>query len=203
MADEPTNPEKNYRDLEDLSRAIRAVAEYFHVDRVYVIGSQAILANNPDVPAVMRLTPEIDIYPEGVDKRPEGDVSEQIAALFGEASQFYKTHGFFIDGVDKTTAKLPDDWEGRAHRHQLDVYGRAVEVVTPDEQDLAISKMARLAYKDKTWLRAFHQEIGLKPKTIAERLERTPIAAEQKKAAMNFVEQTVGRTRSRDRGQGM
>lgn len=98
----------------DLERTVRAIATEFQTDTVFVIGSQAILAGWPDAPPAMTGSPEIYAFPENAkiwetrekamhpDESPEA--SEHINALFGEGSMFHETHGFFIDGVDDTTA---------------------------------------------------------------------------------------------------
>src|SRR5215467_7336750 len=120
---------RSVRTLEDLERAVRAVATEFKTDKVFIIGSQSILLAWPDAPALMRTSPEIDAYPENAgdwerkerkkhpDEAPEA--SEQINALFGSGSQFHQTHGFYIDGVDQHTARLPDGWQTRAVVRQV------------------------------------------------------------------------------------
>ncbi|MGB7658956.1 MAG: hypothetical protein WBL96_11575, partial [Pseudolabrys sp.] len=69
----------------------------------------------------MRVSPEIDAYPANArlweleekvrhpNESPEA--SEHINALFGSGSLFHQTHGFYIDGVDENTAKLPAGWQ--------------------------------------------------------------------------------------------
>jgi hypothetical protein len=52
------------RTLEDLERAVRAIATEFKTDKVFIIGSQGILLAWPDAPDLMRASPEIDAFPE-------------------------------------------------------------------------------------------------------------------------------------------
>src|SRR4051795_1733259 len=82
--------------------------------------------------------------------------SEHIDGLFGSETQFHRTHGFYIDGVDETTAKLPKGWQGRAIRIQTEVAGRAVTGVAPAPEDLVVSKVARLDDRDKQFVEAIH-----------------------------------------------
>jgi hypothetical protein len=49
------------RSLDDLERAVRAVATEFNTDKVFIIGSQSILLAWPEAPALMRTSPEIDV----------------------------------------------------------------------------------------------------------------------------------------------
>jgi hypothetical protein len=85
------------RDRDDLLRAARSVAELFQVDRVIVVGSQAILLTWPDAPIALKITPEIDLYPENnrewEARNPGFEASEEISALFGEMLRFTKGLG--------------------------------------------------------------------------------------------------------------
>ena len=95
----------------------------------------------PDAPEIMRGTPEIDAYPENariweIEEARKGsglplEASEHIHGLFGEGSPFHGTHGFYIDGVDEGTAKLPRGWHTRAMVRRFDVDGRMVKAVPP------------------------------------------------------------------------
>ena len=112
----------------------------------------------------MRVSPEIDAYPENAkeweneerkkhpDERPEA--SEQINALFGSRSQFHRTHGFYSDGVDQHTARLPDGWEARAISREVRLGRRIVTAIAPCPDDLIVSKLARLDDKDKVYIEA-------------------------------------------------
>jgi hypothetical protein len=151
------------RTLEDLERAVRAVATEFNTDKVFIIGSQSILLAWPNAPLLMRSSPEIDVYPDNArawetqekNKHPDEapEASEHIDALFGAGSQFHRTHGFYIDGVDENTATLPAGWQTRAVVRQVDVGGRTVTAVAPCPEDVIVSKLARLDEKDKAFSR--------------------------------------------------
>ena len=95
------------RTLADLERAVRALCFHFETDAIVIVGSQAILAIWPDAPALLRRSGEIDAYPanarEWQIKNQGMEASEEVFALFGEASPFHLAHGFYIDGVDETT----------------------------------------------------------------------------------------------------
>lgn len=119
-----------------------------------IVGSQALLVHRPDILRALRNSPEIDaavLLPS--DHGPAGeDASHRINALFGEGSPFHQTHGFFIDGVDASTATLPPDWRERAVT--LDVAltgGRHAAAIAPSIPDLVSSKLARGLPKDITF----------------------------------------------------
>jgi hypothetical protein len=138
------------RTLEDLDSTVRAIATEFNTEEVFIIGSQSILLAWPDAPTVMRSSGEIDAYPgnaktwqiEEQRKHPgESPVaSEHIDVLFGMGSQFHQDHGFYIDGVDENTAKLPVGWQNRALVKRMTVGERLVKVIAPCPEDLIVSK---------------------------------------------------------------
>jgi hypothetical protein len=168
------------RTLEDLERTVRAIATEFKTDKIFIIGSQSILLAWPNAPPLMRTSPEVDAYPDNArdwesqekTKHPNEspEASEHIDALFGIGSQFHRTHGFYIDGVDENTAKLPAGWQTRAVVRQVDVGGRTVAAVAPCPEDLIVSKLARLDDKDKSFIEAYHSERPLDPTVIEERI---------------------------------
>jgi hypothetical protein len=171
---------RSVRTLEDLERAVRAVATEFNTDKVFIIGSQGILLAWPEAPPRMRVSPEIDAYPDNArdweneerKRRPEEhpEASEQINALFGSGSQFHRTHGFYIDGVDQHTAQLPDGWEARAVTRQVHFGQRIVAAIAPCPDDLIVSKLARLDDKDKAFIEAYYAERPLDTALIEERI---------------------------------
>jgi len=190
------------RTVDDLERTVRALATEFKTDKVFIIGSQGILLAWPDAPQGMRLSPEIDAYPanariwEIAEKRKDPDsqpeASERIDALFGSGSQFHRTHGFFIDGVDENTAKLPDGWQGRALIRRVDVNGRIVLAVAPCPEDLIVSKLARLDPKDKAFVETYHAARPLHPDVIETRIRQSNFEAAVAEKAIAYIRALCG-----------
>lgn len=180
MPEDPT-----LRTEEDLKRVVRALAREFKTDTVFIIGSQAILMSWPDAPGVMRGSPEIDAYPGNarmweIAEGEKGDgvpleASEHIDGLFGSSSAFHRAHGFFIDGTDENTAKLPKGWYSRAIVQRLEVDGRMVKAVAPEPEDLIVSKLARLDDKDRAFVEAYHGARPLDIALIEERIAATDL----------------------------
>lgn len=144
--DRPISPE-------DLERAVRSVAEHFSTDTVYIIGSQALLVGRNDIARALRFSHEIDVYPanrEEWEARNEGmEASEAINGLFGEGSLFHDAFGFFIDGVDEATAKLPPDWRDRAVTQEFKgAAGKPIKAVAPAPADVVAAKLVRGDDKD-------------------------------------------------------
>lgn len=178
MAAGPTS----VRSLEDFDRTIRSIARHFETDTVFVIGSQAILASWPEAPEVLRMSREVNAYPanarEWSSRHGAVEASEEINALFGYGSDFDGTFGFYVDGVDEFTAKLPSDWKRRAvHRRVFVDPGRLATAIAPSIEDLVISKLARFDDKDEAFVRALHAARPLDIESIKALLAGAPIEA--------------------------
>lgn len=191
------------RTSEDLVETVKAIARLFKTDKVFIIGSQSILLSWPDAPMILRASGEIDAYPgnakiwettqKNLDPDDEPEASEEINALFGEGSIFHKEHGFYIDGVDENTARLPKDWTKRIIQKEIDVDGRKVLAIAPCPEDVIVSKLARLAEKDKEFIAAFHAARPLNAELIAERIKATNLEPALQERALNFVHRIVRR----------
>lgn len=176
---------------------MRALAREFKTDTVFIIGSQAILLSWPEPPVSMKMSPEIDAYPANakvweIEERrshPESasEASEHIHALFGQGSYFHQSHGFFIDGVDEGTAKLPKGWNARAITKKLDVDGRIVTAVAPAPEDLIVSKLARLDPKDMDFVRAYHSARPLNRAVLEERISLSDLEPAVAARARAFI----------------
>lgn len=180
------------RSREDLHRAVRAIARHFETDTVVIIGSQAVLIDWPDAPPRLLMTPEIDMYPGNIrawEIANDGmEASEEINALFGEGSMFDETHGFYIDGVDDRSAKLPPDWEAHASTEIVDVDGESVKAITPSPEDTAVAKMHRLAEKDREYISLRHREKPYDLDLLRHRLELSTPDHVTQRAAMTFID---------------
>ena len=114
-------------ELEHLIRASGAIAD--DPDLV-IIGSQAILGQYPDAPAVLLASMEADIYPRNHPSR-----AILIDGAIGEGSYFHEQFGYFAQGVGPETAVLPEGWESRLIRspHRERANGRLYWLVPGDE----------------------------------------------------------------------
>lgn len=96
---------------EQLRHAIRAAASAIGEPEVVVIGSQAILASIADERLPIEATRSIEA--DVMSKLGDPASADAIDALVGELSQFHETHGYYAQGVDLSTARLPDGWRER------------------------------------------------------------------------------------------
>ncbi|GFE77463.1 DUF6036 family nucleotidyltransferase [Novosphingobium sp. TCA1] len=137
----------------DLDRAVRAVADLLQVDEVVIVGSQALLVQRDDIDRKLRQSIEFDIYPNDASswqkENPDHEPSEAIAGLLGEGSQFHETHGFFVDGVDEQTAKLPSNWRDKSIVREVHAgSGKVIRAVAPCPTDIVSSKLMRANQMD-------------------------------------------------------
>ena len=156
-----------------------------------VIGSQAILATWPDSPASTRASPEIDALPRNAAEwqATHGiEASEEINALFGYLSEFHRAHGFYIDGVDESTATFPAGWRSRAVAREIDCDGRSVRIIAPEPHDLALSKLCRLDPRDAAFVYALYEASLLDRATLLSRLTAMAVPAEIGARTRAFIE---------------
>lgn len=98
---------------DQLEHAIRAATEILAQDKVIIIGSQAILGSfdEDQLPERATASVEVDVVPL------QDDEAESLATVLdgaiGELSDFHATHGFYIQGVGRRTAALPQGWADR------------------------------------------------------------------------------------------
>lgn len=162
-----------------LEHVIRAAATIAGDDEIVVIGSQAILARHPDAPGELLVSKDVDVYPRN---RPER--ADLIAGSIGELSPFHETYGYYAQAVAKTTAVLPDGWEGRL----VPVPTSAGTGLCLEPHDLLISKYVAGREKDREYVRAAVRHHLADRATLLDRLSRTPISAEQRGRVSRQIE---------------
>lgn len=149
----------DFRTIDDVWRAVRAVCELCNTDTVVIIGSQAALFRWRDAPERIRYTLEIDVYPQNIEawlSTPElrdCEASEVIAANLGEGSLFHETHGYYVDGVDEDTAVMADCWRIRADTRQHEQAGKIYKAIVPSLNDIAVAKLVRGDPKDREFFK--------------------------------------------------
>lgn len=188
--DKPIRPE--VRTVDDLDRVVRSIGRHFETDEVIVIGSQAILVLHAQSPAILRTSGEIDAYPgknQAWESRHPGELaSDEINVWFGIRSSFHDTFGFYIDGVDEDTAKLPPGWRARAITRTVQDGVKSIRAVAPCLEDLIVSKLHRLDRKDRDFIRACHNMNALDVALIQQRLAETEPEADIAARANMFLE---------------
>lgn len=111
-----------------------------------VLGSLAALGYAGGLPPRMAMSLDVDAY----GKSDPGRIFELAPAL-GQGSAFEAEFGYYLDPISPRIATLPDRWEERLVRIELEP-GLAVWFLEPN--DAAVSKYARMEPRDREWIRA-------------------------------------------------
>lgn len=103
-----------------LEHIIRAAGAITGMQDVIILGSQAILGQFPEIgdSDIENVKSQILIRSMEADVLIPADESKAdvIDGAMGELSPFHYTHGYYAQGVDRTTALLPPGWESRLIR---------------------------------------------------------------------------------------
>ena len=112
--------------------------------------------------------------------------TEMVEGTIGELSSFHNTFGYYAQGVDLNTSKLPDGWESRlveiCNENTNDVSGLCLEI-----HDLIVSKLYAGRQKDIEFFRAA-TNLGLISKgTLTERINKTSISGVRKDMIESYI----------------
>jgi hypothetical protein len=138
---------------EQLAHVLRAAARIAHDPAILVVGSQAILGSfkETELPEVAWLSVEADLaFFDEVEGETKAD---QVDGAIGELSQFHETYSYYAQGVELTTAKLPEGWRDRLVPFQP----RSAEparAMCLEKHDLVISKLVAMREKDQEFATA-------------------------------------------------
>ena len=134
-----------------------------------IIGSQAILAVETQLPEILLVSIEADLYP-----RNKPELSDLIDGTIGELSPFHQTFGYYGHGVSPETAVLPTGWESRL----LAVTNENTNGVTGwclHPGDLAYSKLAAGRPKDMIFVKALLEHGLVESSLLRELIDGSPV----------------------------
>lgn len=171
----------------ELEHVLRAAAAITGETEFVVLGSQAVLVQYSAPPGDMLLSVEADLYP-----LHKPDMADLIDGSIGRESPFHSTFGYYADGVDDTTAKLPAGWTERAVRYCSPNTGGAT-AIAPELHDLAVSKLVAGREKDLAWVEAAVRAGLADPAVLAQRVAETPIEDAVKALALQRAERLKAR----------
>jgi len=160
---------------EELEHIIRASGEITNQYEFVIVGSQSILGSVPNPEKVFMVSMEADIYPF---KAPE--LAEKIEGAIGEGSKFHETYGFYAQGVDTNTAKLPSDWLDRVHRVQNDNTNGLVAYCL-DVIDLFLAKATAGRDKDRDFCMALIEYRYVSPTQVLSVVPNMPLDNEERR----------------------
>jgi Nucleotidyltransferase of unknown function (DUF6036) len=161
-----------------------------------VIGSLSILGvvQGKEIPAQMLISIDVDCYTKADPER-----ILELDKLLGAGSPFEEKHGYFLDPVSPALPMLPDQWEPRLIRIELE---DGIVVYFLDPNDAAVSKYARGDVRDREWIRAGLDAGLLSGPIIESRFRQTPFldSAEREKACQALAEDRAELEKTKRRG---
>ncbi|OFW30567.1 MAG: hypothetical protein A3H97_05735 [Acidobacteria bacterium RIFCSPLOWO2_02_FULL_65_29] len=160
----------------ELEHIIRAAADISDDDEIVIIGSQAVLGQFPDAPAELCVSMEADVFPRNHPER--WDV---IDGSIGELSPFHTTFGYYAQGVEETTAVLPEGWHTRVIPVRND-NTRGATGLCLEIHDLLISKYVAGREKDHRFAAAAARHGLAKHLTLLQRLDMTSLEKDRRDA---------------------
>ena len=175
---------------DQLEHAIRAACEVAGDDELYVFGSQAILAQFPDAPEVIRGSMEVDVQPKN---RPE--MTDAIDGSLGELSRFHSTYGYYVHGVSIDSAVLPVGWESRTVSI-MNVATNEKAGLCLEAHDLAASKLAADREKDREFVTVLLAECSLDPDILVERVSTMPSSSDERDRLIRWIRRTAAELES-------
>ena len=166
---------------DQLEHAIRTACQIIEQRAVVVVGSQAILGTftEDQLPPEATMSVEVDILPITDDNDETARLANLIEGVAGEWSPFEEQHGFSIDGVDHTTAVLPNGWRERlvkVSNANTDAPGGRPRYTgwCLDPEDLCVAKLCALREKDQNFVAALLDAGLVDPDVITARLATVP-----------------------------
>ncbi|MFO6452442.1 MULTISPECIES: DUF6036 family nucleotidyltransferase [unclassified Aeromicrobium] len=166
---------------DQLEHAIRTACQIIGSSEIIIVGSQAILGtfNEDELPAAATMSVEVDALPIAETNEEIAELADQIEGVAGEWSPFEEQHGFSIDGVDLTTAVLPQGWRERLVKVQnanTAAPGGQPQFTgwCPDKEDLCVSKLCAYREKDLNFVAALLDARLVAADVIIDRLRMVP-----------------------------
>lgn len=160
----------------DLEHLIRAAATVTNEYEFVIVGSQSILGAIPYPPMEFKMSAEADIYPMNAEEK-----SNLIDGAIGEGSDFHTMYGYYAQGVDSTTATLPEGWKNRVSRVQNEATDWKVGYCI-DTLDLFMSKAVANRDKDRDFNTALFAHGFVKEEDALQMVDFLPVPDEKKKA---------------------
>ncbi|MGB3184501.1 MAG: hypothetical protein WBB15_01395 [Ornithinimicrobium sp.] len=129
-----------------LAHILRAAAVVADDNEVIVVGRQAILGSydEDDLPEPAHASIKADVF---FDHDPELHKSDMVDGVLGEDSAFHEMNGYYAQGVDVTTATLPDGWREPAVAYSPAAANGATGLCL-EPHDLVLSKLVAGRMKD-------------------------------------------------------
>lgn len=161
---------------EEFEHTVRAAGAILGVDKVLVIGSQAIHGSTDKMFPEAQRSIEVDISALN-DK--DGSKADLIDASIGELSMFQESYGYYAQGVTPKTAILPSGWRKRLVAYTTPAMN-GVTALCLESNDLWIAKAIAHRPKDIDFCKAL-VSLGLVKTTVLKQRLKTVKGLNEKK----------------------
>jgi len=176
---------------QNIEHIIRAVADAIEEKELYIIGSQSIFGQHPNIENMLSQlkkegkidkkdianilgSREADIMAISDDTKAKITKSDIIEGVLGELSPYHETFGYYADGVNEDTAKLPYDWQDRLNVI-CNENTRWVTAYCLDTHDIITAKLFANREKDINYIRSLIRAGLVDETTVHERLDKVNI----------------------------
>lgn len=130
----------------ELDHLIRSAGAVTGSTDILVIGSQAVLPQLRQSAETVNRSNEADLSAmPGIENTER--IADLIDGVLGEGSYFNDTFGYYGQGVEPTTARLPTGWEDRMVRYE-NANTHGVVAWMPEKHDIAVAKLIAGREKD-------------------------------------------------------
>ena len=181
---------------EELAHILRAAAKIAGDPGILVIGSQSILGSYPEhlLPEPVWLSMEADI---AFLDDPGAHKADLVDGAIGELSPFHEMYAYYAQGVEVSTAVLPDGWRDRVVPF-VPASAEPASAVCLEPHDLVVSKLAAMREKDRIFATELVKAglVGLR--TLQDRTAMLSSAtALQRRAVSNWLTSLARRNKPR------
>lgn len=166
----------------DLEHIIRAAADVTNEYEIIIVGSQSILGSIAHPPEVCTMSAEADVLPMNDEKR----LSDLVDGNLGEGSLFHETYGYYAQGVDSSTSKLPIGWRERLVRVQNQNTNGKVGLCL-DPLDLFLAKCVANREKDRNFNRALLASGIVKFDEAVQRASLLPVSKDAQERVVALI----------------
>lgn len=154
----------------ELEHVLRAASQILGERDLLVIGSASILGTFPETMLPIEATRSDEADLAFLDDQ-DGEKATRIDGAIGELSPFHQAYGYYGQGVDITTARLPPGWRERLvlYRNRNTTPGRGLCL---ERHDGVASKLAAFRVKDREFAEALFAARLVDIRLVRERFAR-------------------------------
>jgi hypothetical protein len=170
---------------DQLEHVLHAAAEVAGDPDPVVIGSQAILgsASEYELPDIVTRSIEVDV---AFLHDPGGHKWSAVDGNIGEMSAFHQTHGYYAQGVETSTATLPNGWWNRLVVVES---ARTHPARGLDPHDCVVAKLAAGREKDYEFAAALLDAGIVHGDLLVERIDTMDVSSALRRRMLDWLGQ--------------